>query len=81
MPRIRGFSNGIVISPKATGSQIGISIINDDMRICSTIAEGILFGKSHDYVSNLYLPSVERVLTTDARRSPFVGHGISSVGT
>jgi hypothetical protein len=50
MPEIRGFSKGIVISPEATGSQIGISIINDDMRICSTIAEGILFDKSHDYV-------------------------------
>lgn len=44
---IRGFSNGIVIALKATESQIVISIINDDMRICSTVTEGVLLEKSH----------------------------------
>jgi hypothetical protein len=38
----RGFPSGIVIALKATESQIVISIINDDMRICSTVTEGIL---------------------------------------
>jgi hypothetical protein len=42
---IRGFANGIMITLKATGSQIVVSIINDDMRICSTVTEGVLFGK------------------------------------
>lgn len=42
----RGSSNGVVITLKATGSQIVIRIINDDMRIRSTITEGVLCGKS-----------------------------------
>jgi hypothetical protein len=42
---IRGFSKGIVIALKATESQVVIRIINDDMRICSAVTEGVLFGK------------------------------------
>ena len=42
---MRGFSNGIVITLKAMEFQIVVSIINDDMRICSTVTKGVLYGK------------------------------------
>jgi len=51
----RRLSNGIVIALKATESQIVICIINDDMRICSTVAEGVLFKKSYEYASSFKL--------------------------
>jgi hypothetical protein len=35
----RGLANGIVISCKAARSQVVISIIHDNVRICTTIAE------------------------------------------